>query len=206
MFVTGAGDNIEYILHAVPTPMRKRCVIPFPVGEFGHDGKHHKCSTDAHTCTETCDACGYYCELEFRHNGPHDCTHGNMKKTTFYATDDVVDIGENRRYKVGDSGIAEMCHIYCERRGRGHIHLEVCKYGTKDKCPEKAGLRGIRHQSKQYIPHPELEKDEVTHSKYWRRKNWKDPCTNADMKKEFDKCNFGMLQPYLILLMALHCG
>jgi len=55
-----------------------------------------------------------------------------------------------------------------------------------DPCVEEEGRR---HQTKPYMPNPEIHKDEVKHSKYWRRKKWQDPCVEK-MRKEFDLCNF----------------
>ena len=82
-----------------------------------------------------------------------------MRNTVFYATEDIVDTGGDRKYKVGDSGVAEMCNIFCERLGRGHIHLELCTYAADGKeCVEEEGRR---HQRKQYKPDPEKAKDEV---------------------------------------------
>ena len=133
--------------------------------------------------------------MEFGHNGPHDCNHGNMKNATFYAADleEVVDTGNNRRYKVGDRGTAEMCHMFCQRQGRGHIHLELCSCAKRnEQCVEKKGIRGIRHQTRKYHPKPDLAKDEVKHSEYWRRKNWRDPCSSEQIEI-FDKCSFGLL-------------
>ena len=133
---------------------------------------------------------GYFCQEKFGHyeeNGSfHDCVHGNMRNTVFYATEEVVDTGDSREYKIGDSGKAEMCNVFCERLGRGHIHLELCGYAPK-KCVEEEGRR---HEHKKYQPEPEIPKDEVKHSKFWRRKKWKDPCIEKK-QKIFDKCNFG---------------
>ena len=53
-------------------------------------------------------------------------------------------------------------------------------------------ILGRRHQSKEYKPHPKKPKDEVKHSKFWRRKKWKDPCIEK-RQKIFGKCNFGMM-------------
>ena len=79
-----------------------------------------------------------------------------------------------------------MCNKFCERLGRGHIHLELCK--TKGK---NCGEDGKRHQTKKYYPYPDIQKDEVKHAKYWSRKNWQDPC-GEDRHKVFELCDFGM--------------
>ena len=137
---------------------------------------------------------GYFCGEKYGHyeeagsKSLHNCVHGNMRNTIFYATEETVDTGDNRVYKVGDKGVAEMCSIFCERLGRGHIHLELCGYGSKQKCVEETERR---HEHKQYMPNPEIPKDEVKHRLYWAQKKWKDPCSK---KKQdiFGKCNFGM--------------
>eukprot|EP01084_Bolivina_argentea_P176128 304841_1 len=68
--------------------------------------------------------------------------------------------------------------------GRGHIHLEKCFY--EGKCVEEEGRR---HQFNDYKPRSKTKKDELTHSKFWRRKKWNDPCVEK-FRKRFDKCSF----------------
>ena len=197
IFTTGAGSKIEYEAYAEANAERLRCVIPIPVGKFEHDGDDHRCyrgdNKPVHTCLEKCDDCGYYCEMPFGHHerdgSLHDCVHGNKRNTKFYATKNTIDTGDNREYAVGDSGVAEMCNEFCKRRGRGHIHLVKCYYAENGrKCVEE---NGRKHQSKKYMPDPKTEKDEVTHSKFWSMRRWKDPC-RLDLKRQFDKCNFSM--------------
>jgi len=55
-------------------------------------------------------------------------------------------------------------------------------------------MGGIRHQTMPYLPDPDIPKDEVKHSKFWRRKKWKDPCLEK-LRKNFDKCNFVCAHP-----------
>ena len=196
VFETGAGSKIEYESFAEANGGKKRCHRKIAVGHFKHSGDDHKCysgkaSENVHSCDVSCESCGYFCQLKFGHYSQsgtfHDCVHGNMRNTKFYASDDVVDTGDGRTYRVGDAGKAEMCNIFCERQGRGHIHLEYCEYGLKgEPCVEEEGRR---HQSRVYKPDEGKEKDEVKHNKYWRRKKWKDPCIDK-MKKEFDLCPF----------------
>lgn len=148
-FVTGAGDTIEYDAYAECNAEKERCAQRIPVGRFSHDGDDHKCFAEGkktHTCEERCDTCGYYCDKEIGHyerdGSFHDCVHGNMRNTIFYATEEIVDTGANRKYRVGDSGTAEMCNIFCERQGRGHIHLELCDYAKEgNECVEEEGRR-----------------------------------------------------------------
>eukprot|EP01083_Nonionella_stella_P124111 374515_1 len=199
VFTTGAGSTIEYDSYAQVNAEKKRCCRKIPIGKFYHEGTDHRCYSgdpkdNIHTCDETCDSCGYYCQEKFGHykdsGSFHDCVHGNMRNTVFYATEDIVDTGDERKYKVGDSGVAEMCNIFCERLGRGHIHLELCGYEEMKCVPEE----GRRHEHKQYKPYPNKPKDEVKHNKFWRRKKWKDPCLEK-RRKIFDKCNFVCQHP-----------
>eukprot|EP01084_Bolivina_argentea_P124467 220550_1 len=108
-----------------------------------------------------------------------------MRNTTFFATQEIVDTGDEKVYKVGDQGVAEMCHMFCQRMGRGHVHVERCKYEDDGKqCVEEEG----RRHATGYCGIKEAL-DEVKHSKFWRRQKWKDPCSEKDIKK-FSKCNF----------------
>eukprot|EP01084_Bolivina_argentea_P110736 197668_1 len=112
-FTTGAGVNIEYASYAEVNAEKKRCCKKIPVGHFKHAGSEHKCydnnlSANAHTCDEKCPECGYFCQNVYNHyqnfGSFHDCVHGNMRYAKFYAAEEIVDIGDNRKYKVGDDG------------------------------------------------------------------------------------------------------
>eukprot|EP01083_Nonionella_stella_P281121 956526_1 len=112
-----------------------------------------------------------------------------MRNTRFYATEEVIDTGHGRIYKVGDKGVAEHCDIFCQRMGRGHTHLEYCK-GQKNHDMQLQNPQ-IRHQTQSYQPDPEKEKDEITHKKYWSLKKWDDPCAfNKLLSFSFDKCPY----------------
>ena len=115
VFTTGAGSKIKYKSYAEPHEELRRCCQTIPEGEFRHKEKEHRCDVkhDHHTCRDKCtawfvlyqpkhDICfhhffifflsysGYYCELEFGHTTPHDCAHGNMRNTKFYATEGTL--------------------------------------------------------------------------------------------------------------------
>ena len=199
-FITGGGSKIEYDAYAEVNAEKRRCAIRIPVGKFRHDGDEHKCycgdrRDNIHTCDEQCELCGYYCHKEFGHlerygSDFHDCVHGNMRNAVFHSTKEFGDTGGGRKYQVGDRGVTEICNVFCERMGRGHTHLMECEYAKSGhQCVEE---NGRRHQTKQYYPNPEIARDEVKHSKYWSWRKWKDPCVKQ-FRREFDKCNFGML-------------
>eukprot|EP01083_Nonionella_stella_P184682 671499_1 len=108
-------------------------------------------------------------------------------------------MGDGRKYKIGDKGVAEICNIFCRRMGRGHTHLEFCEDHLKgDECV-KLPNSGIRHQRQPYKPDEHKEKDEVQHSKFWSRKKWDDPCKelcSAATIKSFDKCPYICAHPF----------
>eukprot|EP01084_Bolivina_argentea_P024957 46451_1 len=212
--ITQVGSEIEYNSFAEVNAGKKRCCKKIAVGKFKHDGNEHRCygsdsgklEHNIHTCTERCDSCGYFCELPFGHGGQHHCFHGNMRNTVFYSTEETVDTGDHRKYKHGDVGDAELCNKFCERLGRGHVHLELCSYSPEnaDCFPDRiveekkddtcAELEGIRHEKRKYKPNPEHPKDEVQHYKYWSRKNWKDPCLPIK-QDDFKKCDYACQHP-----------
>eukprot|EP01084_Bolivina_argentea_P204199 348687_1 len=200
----GNNTEIKYQAHAEANAKKKRCCKTIPKGKFIHAGEDHRCYEDqkeksTHTCVEKCDSCGYYCSRPYGHwskTSLHHCQHGNMRNAVFYAQDksDLVDTGvvdgQNRSYKAGDEGTAEMCNMFCVRLGRGHIHLEKCTAKDSKACENTE--RGQRHESKKYYPDPEIPKDEIRHSLYWAQKKWEDPCINLPkaIRDSFDKCNF----------------
>jgi uncharacterized protein YegL len=97
-----------------------------------------------------------------------------------------VDIG-GHKYVVGESSAAEMCHLFCKRLGRGHVHLVKCGH-TKVNCPNVVEGQRV-HQTKPYGPDFEATKDEVSHEAYWDTVGFEDPCDEGD-KELFGKCSY----------------
>jgi len=183
------GRKIEYKASTTANASKLPCSTPIPAGKLKHEGDIHVCEMkDRHTCTERCDQCKYFCQETYGHDGKHDMNqHGNMKNTVFYAQEAEIDTGmvdgSSRTYRVGDEGTAEMCNLFCQRMGRGHVHLEYCK----DRDFHEPHTR---HETKKYLGGNESRpKDEVQHAKFWSRKNWKDPCLKEDIDI-FGKCNY----------------
>ena len=118
-------------------------------------------------------------------NALHDCCHGNMVNRYFIANEDDIIVGEHR-YAVGESSVAEKCHIFCNNLGRGHIHVVPCQNRTvnNDNCPKEPEKR---HQTTTYLPHPNMHKDEMTHEAYWNSIQFEDPCL-ASAQDEFREC------------------
>ena len=156
--IKGSGDVAE----------RKWCSKEIPSGKLSHDGTCH-CSASIHTCYEKCELCGTYCNKQYDHSEKHDCAHSEMIHAKFFAADDSPEARQNRyngyqELKSGASGSKEYCHMFCERLGRGHIHIQRCD-------PSNHRKEGIRHQTREYKPNPGTAKDEVKHSVFWSMRN-----------------------------------
>lgn len=185
----GVRSNFEYEL-SQQSGRKKDCCIPIPSGMKSHPGPHsHTTNPDFfHFCEVQCPNCGYFCTRRFGHDGLHETTHGNMKKVSFAAELEEIDIGE-RLYAWGESGIAEICQMHCKAMGRGHVHLVKCpKNDPRGVCADELPGASARHQVKAYGPDFYVEKDEYTHEKYWEHIHFKDPCSKEDAE-EFALCN-----------------
>lgn len=182
----GQRGSFEYELVSEQNGVRKFCCIPIPPYKRYHEGPHvHTKKEDSvHYCDTRCQSCGYFCQLPFDHSGLHDTVHGNMKNVRFISEGEDIDI-EDRKYKWGETGEAEMCNMYCKKQGRGHIHLVTCL--SSDKCTGNL-YDGSRHETVKYGPDVDVPKDEMTHETYWRYVRFVDPCTEEE-RDEFDRCN-----------------
>jgi len=122
--------------------------------------------------------------------GLHTTSHGNMRNTFFLSDNKNVDIGE-RKYVAGDTGIAEMCNLYCSKMGRAHVHYLRCEQGDSNKCvhtdPEKDGRR---HCNTNLVPKPNEPMDELLCSQFWKTLGWEDPCGSVAEKELFGKCAY----------------
>ena len=146
--------------------------------------ERHTCTSSTHSCTTKCPTCEKICDKLMHHDGLHHTRHGNMRKFYFIANEDIFEVGSHK-YKVGEEAIAEMCHVFCSSLGRGHAHVIECD--NPRACSYNPKVDGPRHQTKVYKPNPQIAKDEITHTEYWRHIGFKDPCQSADVK-EFHKC------------------
>ncbi|GLJ33423.1 hypothetical protein SUGI_0672620 [Cryptomeria japonica] len=178
--------------------LRKDCCILIPPFERSHKGLHvhNRDAESVHYCDTKCQGCGYFCQLPINHHGLHDTVHGNMKNVRFSSENENIEI-QDRKYKWGETGDAEMCDVYCRKQGRGHIHLILC---PEYKPEANMGLNpqqgmctsnfhdGSRHQTVKYGPDIDDPKDEMTHETYWRYIGFVDPDTQ-DEQQEFGGCN-----------------
>ena len=120
---TGRHDTFDYdAIQTEQNGVRKTCCKLVPPGEREHEGGHIHSTTEnlVHYCNEKCPTCGYYCTLPFEHSGEHDTRHGNMRRTYFVSDQDVFTLG-SRKYAPSESGVAEMCNMYCHRAGRSGL-------------------------------------------------------------------------------------
>ncbi len=103
-----------------------------------HDGPHsHTMNANVvDFCDTRCQACQYFCNLPFMHAGLHNTTHGNMRSVNFVSEVQDFEILD-RKYTWGESGLAEMCMMYCKAQGRGHIHLTPCQKHNNGACAGK---------------------------------------------------------------------
>ena len=164
MTFTGARDTFDYT-HQEMNGSRKKCVVSLPPFIQCHSEKH-SCITDPdaiHYCDERCPCCYYFCDKEYAHSGLHNTSHGNMKKTHFVSDDVNIDI-DDRKYKVGEAGVAEMCPLFCSKLGRGHVHFVSCEQNSASRCVYHGGETDRRrHCMLDLKPRPVMEMDEVLH-------------------------------------------
>ncbi|KAF4317974.1 hypothetical protein JM18_007268 [Phytophthora kernoviae] len=86
-----------------------------------------------------------------------------MRQTYFIAKSNDIDI-EDRKYRVGECGTAEMCNLFCTKDHRRH-------------CVDKV------------YPPPDKGMDELLHAQFWTVIGWEDPCTDEE-RALFAKCPF----------------
>ena len=185
----GKKSYFSYNLKFKEFGKKMQCRIKIPPFEKYHQGDHI-CSSNIHTCTVQCPTCDNYCNKPLEHqknerDSLHDTSHGNMVRRYFLANQGEFEIGMHK-YAVGESSIAEMCHIFCNELGRGHAHVVDCqKQKLDDTCHEVEGEK--RHQTAKYKPDDLKEKDEMTHKAYWAFINFKDP-SSITAQENFGKC------------------
>ena len=113
-----------------------------------------------------------------------------MRNTYFLSHAKEIDI-EERKYKAGELGIAEMCNLYCSKMGREHVHYLDCEQGTKENCVYTGSATDQRrHCTRKLEPPPEKQVDEVLHEQFWKTLGWEDPCTSKMELELFGKCGF----------------
>ena len=184
----GQRSFFNYNLKFKEFGKKMQCRIKIPPFEKHHQGDH-VCSSIFHTCTVQCPTCDNYCNKRVEHQMNendflHDTRHGNMVTRHFLANHGEFEIGAHK-YAVGESSVAEMCHIFCNELGRGHVHVVNCKTDKNSPCQEIKGEK--RHQTTKYWPDISTDKDEMTHKAYWSSINFTDPCS-AEAQVGFGKC------------------
>ncbi|EEY54237.1 uncharacterized protein PITG_07840 [Phytophthora infestans T30-4] len=194
----GKRGSFEYIYQEM-NGCKKHCTLVVPSGEMNHNGVDHSCLAQStgegdqntvHYCDVRCPSCSYYCNKHFGHMGLHATSHGNMRQTYFMAKGKDIDI-EDRKYQVGERGIAEMCNLFCAKMGRGHPHYYPCESKGDEKCVYTSGANKDRrrHCMDELFPPPDREMDELLHAQFWTTIGWEDPCSEEE-RAVFSKCSF----------------
>ena len=185
----GQRDTFTYSVKFAEMGEKLKCRQKLKPFTRMHDGGH-SCSTEVHFCMAICPTCENICNkaVNHEHDGDllHHARHGNMRKCFFVATEDDIQVGTHK-YKVGEPAVAEMCHIFCNTLGRGHIHIVECDSEDPTACVYSAKDDRRRHESTKYQPNPEVPKDEITHEAYWASIGFQDPCQEIDAE-DFEKC------------------
>ncbi|EGZ07710.1 hypothetical protein PHYSODRAFT_253899 [Phytophthora sojae] len=105
---TGARGSFQYIFQEM-NGCKKQCAQVLASGTRDHEGVQHSCiapvsdRTQSHGSSSSSGNAGKH----FGHMGLHVTSHGNMKQTYFLAKGNDIDV-EERKYQVGERGIAEM--------------------------------------------------------------------------------------------------
>eukprot|EP00397_Hematodinium_sp_SG-2012_P000532 GEMP01000533.1.p1 GENE.GEMP01000533.1~~GEMP01000533.1.p1 ORF type:complete len:2197 (-),score=481.84 GEMP01000533.1:22-6612(-) len=183
----GALGTFSYDELSAQNGIRKKCCKTVLAGQMEHEGKHmhDEGHNTVHYCEEKCPMCGYYCTKQAGHAGLHATTHGNMRHTTFVSQEDKCTLG-SRVYMPGESGKAEMCNMFCHAKGRGHIHVKLCKDVVSGAdahlCSMSMYPEDRRHSTKRYKPDVDTPKDELMHAAFWEDLGFEDPCSEEDQK------------------------
>uniref|UniRef100_H3HDL8 VWFA domain-containing protein n=1 Tax=Phytophthora ramorum TaxID=164328 RepID=H3HDL8_PHYRM len=178
---TGARGSFQFTFQEM-NGSRKKCAKSLPP-DGGEDETIHYCDV-------RCPCCSYFCKKKSGHFGSHTTSHGNMRNTYFLSDAEEIDI-EERKYKAGEQGIAEMCNLYCSKMGREHVHYLDCEQGSKAKCVYSGSTADQRrHCTRALEPKPEKEADEVLHEQFWKTLGWEDPCTSKMELELFGKCGY----------------
>ncbi|KAG7397438.1 hypothetical protein PHYBOEH_000717 [Phytophthora boehmeriae] len=198
----GARGTFEYVFQEM-NGCKKQCAQILPCGSQDHGDLEHSCAPQGrengtedeeqrqeaiHYCAVRCPSCDYYCNKEFGHMGLHTTSHGNMRQTYFMAKSNDIDI-EDRKYRVGERGTAEMCNLFCTKIGRGHTHYLPCDSRNGKNCTAVASKDRRRHCVDELYPPPDKGMDELLHVQFWATIGWEDPCTEEE-RALFAKCPF----------------
>jgi uncharacterized protein YegL len=161
----------------------------------GNDSSFETRAATMHYCDVRCPCCSYYCNKEHGHAGLHATSHGNMQNTYFMSDTLDIDI-DDRKYRAGETGEAEMCNLYCSKMGRAHVHYLECEQNNKESCVYSGTTNDQRrHCERKLEPKPDSEMDEVLHDQFWRTLGWMDPCASSVERELFKKCEFSCSAP-----------
>ncbi|KAF8289765.1 hypothetical protein DL93DRAFT_2069130 [Clavulina sp. PMI_390] len=165
---------------------RLRCVVPIPPNDLYHSGEHtHSLKAPVfHFCEVRCPSCQYFCTLPLGHpQDLHETSHGSMERSMWAVDQKGSDQGgieiQGHHFSSGDSGAPMLCSVVCSSRPR-HIHIDYCR-AIGGACNDVE----VEHIDQAMHPHPEREKDWISHRLFWARS---DPYSREE-QDEFSKCD-----------------
>ena len=191
----GQQSTFTYEKKFVSIGLKDPCIVQIMPFKTKHDSKH-RCSlmgdSRVHTCLAKCKQCDNLCTKPHGHTETddklHHTSHGNMYNYNFISTSLHPFVYGKNEYVAGDSCKPFYCHILCNMKGRGHIHVTDCP----GECEQKFSIAkdGRRHNTYKYQPDEERQRDEVWHKQYWENVlGFEDPCSAAE-SFQFNKCPF----------------
>ncbi|KAF8548563.1 hypothetical protein OG21DRAFT_1606884 [Imleria badia] len=186
--LTGRNTTFQYTKYS-QVAKRLECVKSIPSGATTHKGPYNH-SLDmkvVHFCEAKCENCGYFCTLPLGHpQQEHETSHGSMSRTrwTVDGPDDVPLEIEGRKFYTNDEDVLMMCNFVCSAMGR-HVHIDYCHADDEAAC---TGNEELQHLPRRIHPNPDRAKDVLTHSLFWKRSGFKDPCSREE-QANFAKCD-----------------
>ena len=108
----------------------------------------------------------------------HETSHGSMSRTQWAIDGPAGTILElnNRKFGVADEGAPMMCNMICQSMGR-HVHIDYCRATVDAPCRDAE----IHHITTRMSPNPQIPKDFITHSLFWRRSGMPRDIKNVDV-------------------------
>lgn len=183
---SGRHETFQYTKYT-QVAKRLQCAMTIPADRMKHDGEHiHTTVPDAfHFCETRCGNCGYLCTLPRGHSQQeHDTSHGSMSKTRWALDDEDGSIELNgRKFGADDEGAPMLCNLVCKEMGR-HVHVDRCRTVRGIVCQENE----TEHINARMRPGPDIPKDWISHSLFWKRTGFKDPYSKED-QTNFAKCD-----------------
>ena len=118
-------EVIEFEEKSEQKSRRLLCKIKIPPKNIKHEGKHI-CVILVHKCGYICKLCDRMCNLEYGHQGLHDCDHGHINNAVVFTGGNYAKLHYlNNQYDFQNEESTNIftCYQYCKDQGRGHSHI-----------------------------------------------------------------------------------